>query len=89
MVEYVNMTLAINTKLKRKWEWREYKSGSLIENGIALNETGTFIWKKCDGKTTIKDIAKAVEEKFDISENQAEKDVNEFIALLISENALD
>ncbi|PIP15276.1 hypothetical protein COS51_00430 [Candidatus Roizmanbacteria bacterium CG03_land_8_20_14_0_80_36_21] len=81
-------SLTLNQKPLRLWEWREYKSGSLIENGIALNDTGTFIWKLCDGKTTINEIIAAVIKKYDVEKQNAEKDVLGLIQLLIEENAL-
>lgn len=79
---------ALNQKPIRLWEWREYKSGSLIENGVALNETGTFIWKLCDGKTTLAKIITAIIEKYDVEKQIAEKDALILIQLLIEENAL-
>lgn len=77
-----------NQKPLRLWEWREYKRGCLIENGIALNDTATFIWKLCDGKTTIRKIITAVIKKYNIEEQTAENDVLKLIQLLIEENAL-
>jgi len=65
-----------------------YATGLLIENGIALNDTGTFIWKLCDGKTTINEIIAAVIKKYDVEKQNAEKDVLGLIQLLIEENAL-
>lgn len=81
-------SLTLNQKPFRLWEWREYKSGSLIENGIALNDTGTFIWKLCNGKTTFAKIIAAVVKKYDVEKQTAEKDVLGLIKLLIEENAL-
>lgn len=78
----------LNLKPQRLWEWREYKSGSLVENGIALNDTGTFIWKLCDGKTTISKIITALVKKYEVDKKAAKKDVLRLIQLLIEENAL-
>ena len=75
-------------KPKRLWEWREYKRGSLIENGIALNEIGTFIWKHCDGKTTVDSIINAVCRTYDVQESRAKRDVTKLIQLLIDEHSL-
>lgn len=80
--------LTLSQKPLRLWEWREYKSGSLIENGIALNDTGTFIWKLCDGKTTIPKIIATVIKKYNVEQQTVEKDVLNLIQLLIEENAL-
>lgn len=78
----------LTRKPLRLWEWREYKTGSLIENGIALNDTGTFIWKLCDGKTTVAKIIDNVCRQFDVRKSRAEKDTIKLIQLLFDENTL-
>lgn len=78
----------LTRKPLRLWEWREYKTGSLIENGIALNDTGTFIWKLCDGKTTVAKIVDNVCRQFDVRKSRAEKDTIKLIQLLFDENTL-
>lgn len=78
----------LTKKTLRLWEWREYKTGSLIENGIALNETGTFIWKMCDGKKTVAAIVDVLCRHFDVERSRAEKDTTKLIQLLVDENAL-
>ncbi len=78
----------LNRKPLRLWEWREYEKGSLIENGVALNETGTFVWKLCDGKISITRIISAVMEKYDVKKQDAEEDILDLFRLLIEENAL-
>jgi len=80
--------LNLNQKPLRLWEWREYRKGSLIENGIALNDTGTFIWRLCNGKTTIRKIIDAVIKKYEVDRKTAERDVLGLIKLLIEENTL-
>ena len=48
-----------------------------------LNETGVFIYKLLDGKTSKNDIIDKVIVNFDIEEKkQAEKDVEEFLKML-------
>lgn len=44
-----------------------------------LNETGAFIWELIDGEKTIGDIIEAMTSEYDISTEEAEKDVFEFI----------
>lgn len=78
----------LTRKPSKLWEWREYKTGSLIENGIALNDTGTFIWKLCDGKTTVAKIVDNVCRQFDVRKSRAEKDTIKLIQLLFDENTL-
>lgn len=33
------------------------------DKAICLNETSAFIWKRCDGQTSVKEIAQALEKK--------------------------
>jgi len=77
-----------NKKPEKLWEWREYKKGCLIENGIALNETATFIWKCCDGIKTINDIVSEVAKHYKIKREKAKKDVLKLIKILLKEKAL-
>jgi hypothetical protein len=78
----------LNKKPERLWEWREYKNGSLIENGIALNKTATFIWKLCDGKRPIKQIILNVLQKYNVSEEKARKDVLAYLKILLEEKTI-
>jgi methyltransferase-like protein len=57
-----------------------------LKNNIAnmteiftLNEVGSFIWDKIDGKNTEEDIIIAITNEFDIDESTARKDLTEFI----------
>lgn len=84
------MQLAIlNKKPKRLWEWREYEKGSLIENGIVLNETATFIWKLCDGKRTLNQIILEIMKEYDVSKEKAKKDVLEWVKTLLKEKTIE
>lgn len=78
-----------NKKPKRLWEWREYERGSLIENGIVLNETATFIWKLCDGKRSINQIIREIMKEYNVSEGKAKKDVLDWIETLLKEKTIE
>jgi len=78
----------LNKKAVQLWEWREYEKGSLIENGIALNETATFIWKLCDGKRTINEIISIMVDKYDVERKVAEKDIVDCIKILVKNGAI-
>lgn len=86
--------MAVNTKKllrivpKKTQEWREYERGCLLENGIALNQTATYIWKMCDGKTTVEEICKKLTEKYTVLSTEATKDVIKCINLLLAEGGL-
>ncbi len=53
----------------------------------ALDAVGTFIWKQFDGSTTLGEILGRICAEFDVSTEQAEKDLLEFVSEL-SENKL-
>jgi len=41
-----------------------------------LNESGSFIWNQCDGKTPVSEIIRCVTERFDVEHDVAAADVN-------------
>jgi len=79
----------LNKKPKKLWEWREYERGSLIENGIVLNETATFIWKLCDGKRSINQIIHEIMKEYNVSKEKAKKDVLDWIETLLKEKTIE
>ena len=47
-----------------------------------LNEIGSLVWDRIDGKSTLAEILDAVVQEYDISREQAESDLRQFIAAL-------
>lgn len=68
-------TNILETKPIKIWEIREYKKGSLLENGIVLNETATFIYKLCNGSTSINKIIEMLVENYKVGPKRAEVDI--------------
>ncbi|MGB2763668.1 MAG: PqqD family protein [Candidatus Aminicenantaceae bacterium] len=56
-----------------------------LDSIYTLDEVGTFIWQLLDGQTSIKQIVKNVCNEYDISPEEAEKDIIELVGSL--ENA--
>lgn len=83
-----NQKLTIEAKPKQLQEWREYEKGSLLENGLALNSTATFIWKAIDGKTELRDIAKSLSKTFGIDYKKAEEDLLACVTILYEEGGV-
>ena len=54
-----------------------------------LNEIGAFIWEQLDGGHSLEAIKKSILDEYDVSANQAELDVNGFIADLVDIDAVD
>lgn len=47
-----------------------------------LNSSASYVWQKCDGQVSVRDIAGAMAKDFSIDFEVAEKDVNELIGKL-------
>lgn len=54
-----------------------------------LNEAGSFIWERIDGRTTAAQIAEAVSTEFEVTPGEAAKDIEEFIADLEQADILE
>ena len=50
-----------------------------VESIFNLNETGAAIWDKIDGKKSLKEIIKEIEEEYEAEDRQLEMDVLEFV----------
>jgi hypothetical protein len=70
------------------WELREYKNGSLLENGIALNKTATLIYKLCNGRETVNEIINIICEKYIVDKQKVRKDVANCIKELLNNGAI-
>ena len=51
-----------------------------------LNQTASYIWERCDGRSTAADIAKQLVKEFGVSVETAEADTQRFVEQL---HALD
>ena len=59
-------------------------------NGIIkLNETGCFLWKRLMENTTVEALVKALTEEYDVSAEDAAKDVEGFVAMLLDAGMLE
>ena len=47
-----------------------------------LNEVGAFIWEHLDGRNRLLDIKDMISEEFDVSSQEAEEDLCEFVGQL-------
>lgn len=50
-----------------------------VECIYTLNESGTYIWNKLDGKTTLEQIATELTKEYSIPNDKAEKDIKSLI----------
>ncbi|MCW8855023.1 MAG: PqqD family protein [Gammaproteobacteria bacterium] len=54
-----------------------------------LNKVASLIWKKCDGHNSVDDIVELLIIDFDISPEEAKKDVIEMMRVLHEKNLLE
>jgi SynChlorMet cassette protein ScmD len=52
-------------------------------DGFGLNPISVFIWKRLDGKHTVQDIMKEIQENCEDAPENAEQEVNDFIQELV------
>ena len=53
-----------------------------LESIYTLNEVGAYIWDKIDGQRTVAELLALTVEEFEVSEEEAQKDLTEFIEQL-------
>ena len=59
-----------------------------INGMITLNEVGVFIWNKLQGECTREELLKAVLDVFEIDEENAKSDLDEFLQQLKAANLI-
>lgn len=53
-----------------------------LDGAYTLNEVGGAIWRRIDGHTTVGALAVAVAEEYDVTPDEVERDVGEFLSAL-------
>ena len=63
---------------------------SKIFNGmIKLNETGSFLWKMLTENADIQALTEALTREYEVSKDDAEKDVQSFVKMLLDAGILE
>jgi len=57
-------------------EYRIYGKGILFNNGFALNETATLVFRQCNGKNNFSEITNMLLSEYNVSTEEALADVN-------------
>ncbi len=79
----INMNIIINKDIVSRLIDEEYYIVDSKNHILhSLNETGTFIFKQFKKNSSFKDIIKALCSEFEVNENEAIEDLNEFIRIL-------
>jgi hypothetical protein len=60
-----------------------------MESLYTLNEVGARVYELIDGERTVRDICATIVEEFEVSNDQAEADVTEFLEKLISIRSIE
>lgn len=56
---------------------------------ITLNESGSFFWDCLTSETSVDEVVKKVTSEYDIDENTARKDTENFVDMLRNNNLLE
>lgn len=56
---------------------------------ITLNESGSFFWDCLTSDTSVDEVVKKVTSEYDIDENTARKDIENFVYMLRNNNLLE
>lgn len=56
---------------------------------LTLNETGVFLWKLLQEGTEREKMLKAILEEYDVDEETAKADIDEFVDMLISKKVIE
>ena len=89
----------INMKIKSGFAKRKIADSNIVVpvgkatndfNGmITLNESGSFFWDCLTSETSVDEVVKKVTSEYDIDENTARKDIENFVDMLRNNNLLE
>jgi len=54
-----------------------------LQRIFSVNPVGAHIWQRLDGKRTLAEVRDSVLETFDVEDDRAEADIQEFVAELV------
>jgi len=66
--------------------WKETKKGVVIYlrgKKISLDNIGSTVWKACDGRNTVEDISRVLNERYMLSVGEAERSLNIYFEQLV------
>ena len=69
-------------------EYRSYGKGILFNNGFALNETASQIFRQCDGENNLSDIINVLSSEYDVSAEELLADVNACIEEMLENDII-
>lgn len=58
------------------------------EKEVILDEIGTFVWSLCNGRNSVADIARHLQEKYKLTRKEAQVSVLQFIQTLMKKGIL-
>ncbi|MGB3904718.1 MAG: PqqD family protein [Anaerolineae bacterium] len=59
-----------------------------LESIYTLNEVGTYVWEQIDGQRTTAEILALTVKEFEVSEEEAQKDLTDFVQQLSAIGAI-
>ncbi len=88
----VSLNSCISKNKKVPWRIIEGEAILVDVSGASithLNEVGAEIWNSIDGKKSISDIARHIQNLFEVDEQTTQKDTLEFIGLLTKKGVVE
>jgi hypothetical protein len=64
-------------------------SAADVESSSILNEIGSAIWDKMDGKKSLKDIVTEIQREYNVEGHQLEKDVISFVSEMMAAKLIE
>jgi len=76
----------VSVKIPRKDTWWVKVMSKIMyvpsSKVVSLDEVGSYVWRMCDGQTTVKELIEDFREKFKLSRKEAEISVVAFLRML-------
>ena len=72
----------VETRMFRAMAWlmrRASKEPVPSHRKVELDEIGSFVWRQCDGKTTVEDLVKRLSRKYKLPRKEAEYSTTMFV----------
>jgi hypothetical protein len=87
------MTLTMIPEKKTDLMWRSLDDGTVIINPEqgdvrVLNDVGARVWELVDGQRSVSQIAREITQEYEVSLDDANKDLQEYLKVMIAKGLL-
>ncbi len=80
--------------VRKNIPWRKLGDEGVLVNRdqqkiLVLNDVGTFIWRCLETPCALEELVQKVQEEYDVDEDTARRDVEEFLKMLLDFRLVD